>query len=69
MKNFNVIWVFMMACVLTMTPLFGQSRAKKNKIIADSKTAKAEFIKSDALMKGLFEKAPGYVIFPNVGKG
>ena len=43
--------------------------SKKNKIIADSKTAKAEFIKKDALMKGLFEKASGYVIFPNVGKG
>ena len=69
MKKFSVIWVILMVCVLNITPIFGQSSAKKNKIIADSKTAKAEFIKSDALMKGLFEKAPGYVIFPNVGKG
>ncbi|WP_417984573.1 YSC84-related protein [Flavobacterium sp. GSP11] len=52
-----------------MAPIFGQSTAKKNKIIADSKTAKAEFIKSDPLMKALFDKAYGYVIFPNVGKG
>lgn len=57
-----------MACVLNITPILGQSTAKKNKIIADSKTAKAEFIKSDPLMKALFEKASGYVIFPNVGK-
>ena len=49
--------------------MFGQSENRKNKIIADSKTAKVVFIKTDALMRGLFEKAYGYVIFPNVGKG
>ncbi|MFV8372222.1 YSC84-related protein [Flavobacterium sp. LB2P74] len=69
MKSLNIFWVIMMACVLSMAPIFGQSTAKKNKIIADSKTAKAEFIKSDPLMKALFDKAYGYVIFPNVGKG
>jgi lipid-binding SYLF domain-containing protein len=68
MKNLNIIWVMVMACVINLTPIFGQSNSKKNKIIADSHTAKAEFIKSDPLMKGLFEKASGYVIFPNVGK-
>lgn len=68
MKNLNIIWVMVMACVINITPTFGQSNAKKNKIIADSKTAKAEFIKSDPLMKALFEQAYGYVIFPNVGK-
>lgn len=69
MKTLNIIWVIVMACVINMTPIFGQSDSKKNKIIADSQTAKAEFIKSDPLMKGLFENAYGYVIFPNVGKG
>lgn len=68
MKNLNIIWVIVMACVLNTAPIFGQSTAKKNKIIADSQTAKAEFIKSDPLMKALFDKAYGYVIFPNVGK-
>ena len=43
--------------------------SKGNKIIRDSKTAKAEFIKSDGLMKNLFDNSHGYVIFPNVGKG
>jgi lipid-binding SYLF domain-containing protein len=42
---------------------------KKKEIIADSKTAKMEFTKTDPLMEVLFEKAYGYVIFPNVGKG
>lgn len=69
MKNFNIIWVIVMACLLSISPMFGQSKAKKNKIIADSNIAKAEFIEKDALMKGIFEKAYGYVIFPNVGKG
>lgn len=68
MKNLNIIWVIVMACVLNVTLIFGQSTSKKNKIIADSHAAKAEFIKSDALMKGIFEQAYGYVIFPNVGK-
>jgi len=49
--------------------MFGQSSSKKAKIIADSKAAKVEFIKSDALMQSLFDNAAGYVIFPNVGKG
>ena len=69
MKKVNIIWIMVIACAITLTPMFGQSRSKKNKIIADSKTAKIEFIKTDPLMTGLFEKAFGYVIFPNVGKG
>jgi lipid-binding SYLF domain-containing protein len=69
MKNLKTIWVIAMACILCITPLLGQTKAKKGKIIADSNLAKTEFIEKDALMKGLFEKAYGYVIFPNVGKG
>lgn len=69
MKNLNIIWVIVMVCVLSIAPVFGQSKAKKNKIIADSNLAKVEFIEKDALMKPLFDKAYGYVIFPNVGKG
>lgn len=68
MKKLNVIWVMVLAFALNIAPMFGQSDAKKSKIIADSKKAKAEFIKADPLMKGLFEKASGYAIFPNVGK-
>ena len=69
MKKLNVIWVMVMAFVINIMPLLGQSVSKKNKIIVDSNAAKAEFIEKDALMKGLFERAYGYVIFPNVGKG
>ncbi|MBL7852714.1 MAG: hypothetical protein JNN04_17550 [Cyclobacteriaceae bacterium] len=45
----------------------GQS--KRDKLMADAKEAKAEFIKKDSKMAGLFGKAYGYVILPNVGKG
>jgi len=69
MKKLNIIWIMVVTFAINMAPIFGQSESKKNKIIADSKTAKTEFIAKDALMKGLFEKAYGYVIFPNVGKG
>jgi lipid-binding SYLF domain-containing protein len=48
---------------------FAQSDSKKDKIAGDAEEAKAEFIKTDMKMAGLFEKAYGYVIFPNVGKG
>jgi lipid-binding SYLF domain-containing protein len=46
-----------------------QSDSKKQKIIADGNTAKAEFVKADPKMAALFAKAYGYAIFPNVGKG
>ena len=69
MKTVPVIWLMVMACVLNIMPAFGQSESKNNKIIADSKTAKAEFLAADALMKGIFDSAYGYVIFPNLGKG
>jgi lipid-binding SYLF domain-containing protein len=48
--------------------LFSQSKDEM-KLQADSKNAKAAFIRSDANMKSLFDNAYAYVIFPNVGKG
>jgi lipid-binding SYLF domain-containing protein len=69
MKKVTIIWIVVIACAINMSPMYGQSRAKKKEIIADSKIAKVEFITTDPLMEVLFEKAYGYVIFPNVGKG
>ncbi len=40
-----------------------------NKLEADSREAREQFIKTDNLMSSLFESSYGYVIFPNVGKG
>lgn len=44
-------------------------RVEGDKLIGDSKAARAAFITSDANMQALFDKAYAYVIFPNVGKG
>ena len=41
----------------------------QERIIIDSKKAKASFLKADPSMKNLFKNASGYAIFPNVGKG
>jgi lipid-binding SYLF domain-containing protein len=41
----------------------------QERIITDSKVAKADLRKSDPSMENLFKNSAGYVIFPNVGKG
>jgi lipid-binding SYLF domain-containing protein len=64
----NKVFIFFGAILFT-TASFAQSDSKKKELIADAEAAKAEFIKADSKMAGLFENAYGYVIFPNVGKG
>jgi lipid-binding SYLF domain-containing protein len=49
-------------------PASSQSDKDKS-LIKDCGTAKAEFLKTDPLMQGLFDKAAAYAILPNVGKG
>lgn len=71
MKKINVIRMgalLLITAVIGSTQLFAQD-SKANKLIADSRDAKAEFIRKDALMRNLFDNSSGYVIFPNVGKG
>ncbi len=52
-----------------LMPSQTSAQSKREKITADAKEAKAEFLKTDPKMAGLFSKAYGYVILPNVGKG
>jgi lipid-binding SYLF domain-containing protein len=68
MKTIKEPILILLFCGLTILSS-AQSESKKSEVIADSKEAKAEFMKTDKEMKGLFDKAYGYVIFPNVGKG
>ncbi len=63
--NVTAILFFLMISVSAIS----QTSSKDQKIITDSKDAIADFIKTDGLMKSLFESAHGYVIFPSVGKG
>ncbi len=68
MKTYKYIVLTLMV-LLIFSNTWSQSDSKKDKVIADSKDAKAEFIKADKSMDGQFSKSYGYAIFPNVGKG
>ncbi|MDN3655765.1 YSC84-related protein [Ferruginibacter paludis] len=46
-----------------------QAQTKQEKLVANSKEAKAAFIKSDKLMNSLFKDSYAYAIFPSIGKG
>lgn len=63
----NIRTLLPLSMALIAFTAWGQS--KRDKLVADAKEAKAEFIKKDSKMAGLFGKAYGYVILPNVGKG
>jgi lipid-binding SYLF domain-containing protein len=49
--------------------LKAQGNSEIDKLLSESKTAKADFIKTDPSMRDLFASSLGYVIFPNNGKG
>jgi len=53
----------------TLLTVVAFSQSKDEKLIGDSKAAKADFIRTDATMANRFSNAYAYVIFPNVGKG
>lgn len=59
----------LIAALLAITVVHGQTSSRDQKIVTDAKNAKAEFIKSDGLMSSLFNNSYAYVILPNVGKG
>jgi lipid-binding SYLF domain-containing protein len=61
--------IYILFIVAGGVPALAQSPSKKDKLIADCKDAKSEFLKTDPKMSPLFAKAYGYVILPNVGKG
>ena len=72
MKKYNITLIMqsvMLTSVIFFTNSAGAQADKEKSLIDDCNTAKAEFIKTDALLSKLFETAAGYVIFPNVGKG
>jgi lipid-binding SYLF domain-containing protein len=55
--------------LFTSVAIFAQSAQKDEKIIEDSKEAKAEFLEDDPDMQELFSSSHAYIILPNVGKG
>ncbi len=65
MKKVILTIVFLFTSVV----IFAQSAQKDDKIIEDSKEAKAEFLEDDPDMQELFSSSHAYIILPNVGKG
>ena len=60
---------FFLLTALIPAGLMAQDDDDKSKLLNDANNAREEFLKTDALMKNLFDNSAGYVIFPNVGKG
>ena len=70
LRTFPIVAIsFMMSSLFAGNAVLAQSDDKDDKIVADANEAKADFIKTDGLMKNLFDNSAGYVIFPNIGKG
>jgi lipid-binding SYLF domain-containing protein len=61
--------ILLIASTLALPRLAKAQSETQERIIDDSKAAKASFLKSDPSMETLFAHSAGYVIFPNVGKG
>ena len=72
MKKYFIITlaqlILIFSSLLIANAAIAQS-SKDKEIIVDCDTAKAEFIKTDGLLKNVFASAYGYAILPNVGKG
>jgi lipid-binding SYLF domain-containing protein len=68
-KQLRLIFILPVLILLTtVNSLFAQT-GKDKSLESDAEIAKAEFIKTDPMMKSLFNNSYGYVIFPNIGKG
>ena len=72
MKKSSFLLLIQSAFLFSALIICNGASAQSNKdrvLIEDVDSARAEFIRTDALMKSLFESAYGYVVFPNIGKG
>jgi lipid-binding SYLF domain-containing protein len=63
-----IMVLFLLAAFNSIMPQ-AQAQTKQEKLITNSKEAKAAFIKTDKLMASLFKDSYAYVIFPSIGKG
>lgn len=71
MKREKVFRLAFFALIVFFLPhaVKAQDDKAREKLVADSKDAKADFVKTDASMAKLFNSSYGYVIFPKIGKG
>ena len=71
MKKNNLIGLVLLVLTSFLLPhsLMAQDEKEKQQLMADSKDAKADFLKTDPSMAKFFTDSYGYVIFPKIGKG
>jgi lipid-binding SYLF domain-containing protein len=68
-NTFRPMLFSMLLAALSIPRISMAQDPSQERIIDDSKEAKAFFKKADPSMENLFRNSAGYVIFPNVGKG
>jgi lipid-binding SYLF domain-containing protein len=72
MKKYLTITIAQLLLIVSASLIVNTASAqssKDKKIMADCDSAKADFLRTDPLLKNIFAAAYGYVILPNVGKG
>ncbi len=69
MKQPKMILLAMLFLSAAIVPNALNAQKDQDRIMKDSRAAKAAFIKTDGAMEKMFSDAYGYAIFPNVGKG
>jgi len=72
MKKYLVISLtrsIIMVCSLLIATVAVAQSDKDKKMIIDCDSAKEDFLRSDPLLKNLFDGAYGYAMIPNIGKG
>lgn len=72
MKKISLVRTAMFTLLLSgilLPRIVEAQNESQEKIINDSRDAKAAFLKGDPSMRTLFKNSYGYAIFPNVGKG
>ena len=69
MKKYNMSRLVILLAILTGFILPFSLKAQDKKDIENCIETKNMFIKTDGMMKSLFDNSAGYVIFPNIGKG
>jgi lipid-binding SYLF domain-containing protein len=68
LKLFRLALLFLSIFILPHG-MKAQDEKEKQKLMSESKDAKADFIKTDPSISSLFNSSAGYVIFPRNGKG
>ena len=71
MKRHNLVRLLLVVLSIFILPLGmkAQDEKEKEKLMSESKDAKADFLKTDPSISDLFGSSYGYVIFPRNGKG